>query len=170
MGYRAKKAVVAASLLALSTAFETVSKRSPEMRAEIARWNDGRAFAMGVLPRGPAITMRNEGGRLRYAGPGYHDPDVKILFKNVDNALLPLTGRIGADIAFVQHRAALHGEVAHGMQTSRALAIVQTYLLPGFILRRTFKRPPRLSARQWFLKAWVMGTLPFGMAVNFAKR
>ena len=170
MGYRAKRAVVATSLLALSAAFETVSKRSPEMRAELARWDDGHAFALGVLPRGPAITMRKEGGRLRYAGPACRDADVKVLFKNVDNALLPLTGQIGADMAFIQHRAALHGEVAHGMWTSRALAIVQTYLLPGFILRRTFKRPPRLTARQLMLKAWVMGTLPFGMAVNVTKR
>jgi hypothetical protein len=39
------------------------------------------------------------------------------------------------------------------------MAVVQTYLFPGFILDKTFKRPPRLSVSQLALKAKIMGLL-----------
>jgi len=163
MGYRAKKIVAQTSLLALATGFETVSKRAPELKAEIADWEEGRVFSLGVLPDGPSVSLRKEGDRIRYLGQGHGASRLRILFKNVDAALLPLTAQMGSHTAFCQHRAVLHGNVAEAMQTSRAMITVQTYLMPGFILKRTMKRPPKLTPRQYALKGWVWATLVAGL-------
>ena len=169
MVHAMKRVTVATSLLALGVAFEMLSKLSAGLKAEIADWEDGRVFSLGVLPEGPAISVRKEGGRLRYLGKGHRDSTLKILFKNVDCAFFPLTGQMGADTAFVQHRAILHGNVHEAMQLARAMSIVQTYLLPGFILKRTFKRPPKLTPAQYLLKARVLATLGFALALNVGK-
>lgn len=170
MAYRVKRAIVRSSLLALGVAFETVSKHDRGLKAEIAQWEDGRVFSLGVLPDGPAVTLRKSGDRVRYLGQGDGQSQLRILFKNVDAALPPLTGQMGSHTAFVQHRAILHGNVAEAMQTSRAIDMVQTYLIPGFILKRTMKRAPKLTLRQYVLKAWVLSTLPFGLLACSRRR
>jgi len=169
VGYVVKKSVVSTSLLALATAFEMVSKSDPELKKEIADWEDGRTFSMGVLPEGPAITLKKEGDRVVYMGKGIKNPKLTIYFKNVDAALLPLAGMMGAHTAFIQHRAILHGNIAEAMQTNRALAIVQNYLLPGIILKGITKRPPKMNASQLMLKAKVMALLGAGLAKNMIK-
>ena len=158
------------SLLALGVGFETVSKHDRDLKAEIADWEDGRVFSLGVLPDGPSVTLRKSGDRVQYVGQGDGPSQLRILFKNVDAALPPLTGQMGSHTAFVQHRAILHGNVAEGIQASRAMDMVQTYLIPGFILKRTMKRPPKLTLRQYVLKAWVWSTLAFGLLACSRRR
>jgi len=167
--YQLKKFVVSASLLALGSAFEIVSKRERKLRAEIANWEEGRVFLLGVLPNGPSMVLKKEAGRIRYLGTRSDNAEPKILFKNMDCAFLPLTGLMSADIAFVQHRAILHGSVGSAMETSRAMAIVQSYLLPGLLFGWLYKRPPKFSLGQYLLKAWVLAALLPRMAVNLAK-
>jgi hypothetical protein len=159
ISYQVKKIVVETSLLALAAAFEIVSKHAPEMKAELADWEDSRIFSLGVLPNGPAISLQKKGSEIHYLGKGYHNPQLKILFKNLDSAILPFTGQIGSHIAFVQRRAILQGNVGEAMQISRAMAIVQSYLMPGLVFDKIFKRPPKLTPAQLFLKARVMAML-----------
>lgn len=156
-------------MLALGTAFEIVSKSDRGLQAEIAQWEEGRVFSLAVLPDGPLILLKNESGRIRYLGSRPHDSQPKILFKNMDCALMPLTGMMSADMAFVQHRAILEGNVGEGMEVSRAIAIVQSYLLPGLILKRVCKRVPRFTPGQMLLKIWVLATLLPRMAANLRK-
>jgi len=170
MRYRIKRAIVRTSLLALGVGFETVSKHDRDLKAEIADWEDGRVFSVGVLPDGPSVTLRKSGDRIQYLGQGDGPSRQRVLFKNVDAALLPLTGQMGSHTAFVQHRAILHGNVAEAMQASRAMDMVQTYLMPGFVLKRTMKRPPKLTLRQYVLKAWVLSTLAFGLLACLRRR
>lgn len=169
MSYQVKKTVVETSLQALAAAFEIVSQSAPEMKAELADWEDGRVFSLGVLPNGPAVSLQKKGSEIRYLGKGYHNPQLKILFKNLDSAILPFTGQIGSHIAFVQRRAILHGNVGEAMQISRAMAIVQSYLMPGLVFSKIFKRPPKLTPAQLFLKARVMVTLGLGIIKNMGK-
>ena len=169
VSYQAKKAVVETSLLALAAAFESVSQHAPEMKAELADWEDGRIFSLGVLPNGPAISLQKKGSEIHYLGKGYQNPTLKILFKNLDAAILPFTGQIGSHIAFVQRRAILHGNVGEAMQISRAMAIVQSYLMPGLVFNKIFKRPLKLTPAQLFLKARVMATLGLGIIKNMRK-
>ena len=169
LAYKTKRAVVSTSLLALATAFETLSKHCPELQAEIANWEDGRVVTLGVLPGEPAISIKKEGDRIVYLGKGVKDPNLAIFFKNMDSAILPLTGQMGSHTAFVQHRAILHGNIYEAMQMNRAMAIVQGYLMPGFIMKKISKRPPKMSASQLMLKARLMATLTFGLIMNAGK-
>lgn len=170
ISYTIKKLIVGTSLLALATAFEIVSKWDEKLRTEIEDWEEGRIFSLGVMKSGPAITLQKTGIRIRYLGHNPTDADPKILFKNMDCALLPLTGMMSADVAFVQHRAILHGRVSAAMEVSRAMGIVQGYLLPGFMFGRLYKRPPTFTGKQYILKAWVLTTLLPCMAVTLLKR
>ena len=168
--YRLKKLVVGIALLSFGATIEKVSKKSPELKAELKDWPEGLVFALGVLPNGPAITMKHAGGVIRYLGRGYkEDPALKVLFKNVDSAFLPFTGQMGSHTAFIQHRAILHGSVVDGIKMSRAMGIVQCFLLPGIVLKRIFKTPPRLAPKQMILKAEVYATMGIGMALNAFK-
>lgn len=167
--FKAKRTVVRTSLLALAAAFEMVSRQSPEMKAELAEWDSGRVFTVGVLPEGPFITMRKESDGLHYLGTGPQDADLRMLFKNVDSALMALTGMIGAHTAFAEHRAIIHGSLYEAMQINRAMAIVQKFLMPGPVLKRITKRPPAMSAKDYVIKARVMAGLTPAMLTKARK-
>jgi hypothetical protein len=169
LAYRLKKAVVGIALLALGGTFERVSKHSAELKEEIKDWKKGIVISLGVLPKGPAISLKEENGTIRYLGRGYQKPDVKILFKNMDSAFLPFTAQMGSHIAFVQHRALLHGNVVDGIKANRAMGIVQAYLLPGIVFGKVFKVPPKLTFKQKLLKLQVYLMMGLDMVLNAAK-
>ncbi len=154
--HQAKLGVARTALVALGVGFEFLSRHSEEMQREIADWEEGRTLAIGVLPRGPRVTIRKGGRQLEMlGGDAYHadGAELKVMFKNVDAALLVLTGRIGAHTAFAEHRALVHGEIAKAMQANRAMAIVVKYLFPGVMLRSITRRMPVFSASELLLKA-----------------
>ncbi len=156
---RLKASTCSISLLALGATFELTSQYVEEMKQEIADWEDGRKVGIGVLPEGPYITIQKQGDRLRYLGTGLIDPDISILFKNLDSAILIFTGMLGAPQAVAENRVCTHGENSMAMQVTRSMAIVQTYLFPSLITSRTFKRPPILTGKQLATKGMIMGLL-----------
>lgn len=157
---RGTKSVTARiSLLALGVTFELASKYVAEMQEEIADWEDGRNVGIGVLPKGPYITIRKEGDRIKYLGSGLIEPEISILFKNLDSSILIFTGQLGSPQAVAENRICVQGATYKAMQVTRAMAIVQTYLFPGIILKNTFKRPPKLNGEQLAIKAKIMGLL-----------
>ena len=168
-GYRVKRSVVRTSLLALGTAFEMVSKNCPELQAELAAWEEGRTVSMGVLPDGPAMALRKESDHVNYLGQGDHGATLKFLFKNMDSAFTVLTGQIGSDQAFAEHRAIVHGSLSEAMEMNRALALVQKYLMPGLILNKTMKRPPQMSGPDWMIYTKLMLTLTPSLVMNWSK-
>ncbi|MBL7203906.1 MAG: hypothetical protein ISS63_06180 [Desulfobacteraceae bacterium] len=146
-------------LTVIGVAFEEVSKRVPELKGEIAGWDEGRRCAMGVLPKGPYISLEKSGDRILYLGKGLMSPDVTFLFKNLDSAVLVLTAQMSAHQAMAECRILLDGQVSYGMEMNRALAIVETYLFPQFILNKIFKRKPQLSLYQLITKGTVYAAL-----------
>ena len=166
MSYKAKRFVARTSLVALSVAFDMVSKHSAELKRELAVWEDGRLFSLGVLPNGPAFLLKKEGDRIRYVGEGQNDAEIKILFKNIDSALLLTTCRMGSHTAFAQHRSIVHGDITRAVQISRAMNIVQPYLVPGFVLKRISKQAPKLTTAQVLFKARFLATLPVAMLLS----
>lgn len=164
--YMAKEAVAATSLLALGTAFELASRLSVDIKKEIAQWEDGFTFCLGVHPDGPYMTARKEGNAVKFLGMDKIDPDVAIIFKNLDSALMVFTGGIGNATAGAQKRFAILGNVTLAMQLNRVLCLVQMFLLPGIILNKTFKRPPKLSFSQLLVKGGVMAGLTPVLALN----
>jgi hypothetical protein len=165
---KAKRALAGVSLLALGVTFDLTSRYVPEMQDEISDWEDGRRVAIGVLPAGPTITIQKSGNRIQYLGLKKVDPDLSILFKNLDSAVMIFTAQLGAPWAVAENRVCVQGDNYKAMQVTRAMAIVQTYLFPGFLLNNIFKRPPVLSASQLATKAKIMGLLtPKLIAASF---
>jgi len=139
-------------LTVIGVAFEEASKRVPELQREIASWNEGRRCGMGVLPRGPHILLEKRANRIHFVGKEPSDADVRFLFKNLDAAVLVLTAQMSSHQAMAECRILLDGQIAYGMEMSRALAVVETYLFPEFILARILKRVPRLNAHEMIIK------------------
>lgn len=159
MTYKAKRALVTTSLAALGAAYEILSKHSRALQLETAEWEDGRTFSIGVLPRGPAITIRKEGDRLVCLGRGDHDAPIKLLIKNMDSAVLMMTGKCPMFTATAERRVVIHGAIDVATQIGRTLEIVQSFLFPGFMLKHLSKRVPTFSRQELLLKARLYATI-----------
>ncbi len=166
---KSKYEIIDITLTVIGVAFEAVSKYAPDLKREIIRWDDGRRCALGVLPRGPFITIEKREDRIYYLGKRSVDPHVTFLFKNLDSALLVLTAQMSAHQALAESRILLDGQVSHGMEMNRALAIVETYLFPQFILDRIFKRPPVLNIYQLAAKGFVYAAMGPALVKNGLK-
>jgi hypothetical protein len=169
VSYEAKKMLVASSLRALGVMFELVSEHSPELATELADWEEGRVVGLGVLPNGPAISLLKQQERIRFLGTGLQNPAIGILFKNMDSAVMTFSGQIGAHMASIEHRAVVHGNVVHAMQTVRAMNIVQKFLMPTLLLNRTTKKPVRLSRTELRTKARVLAGLVPRLVTTFGR-
>lgn len=156
-------------LTVIGVGFEEVSKRVPELKGEVAAWSEGRRCAMGVLPKGPYITLEKRGDSIFYLSKGLKSPDVTFLFKNLDSAVLVLTAQMSAHQAMAECRILLDGQISYGMEMNRALGIVQTYLFPQFILDRIFKSRPRLTLYQLAIKGTVYTSLLPALVKNGLK-
>ena len=127
--YRAKAAVASTALVALGVAFEDPEPRdSDEMQREIADWPEAAPLPWAYCRTDPP--WRYAGGRLTLLGRGDQGAPLKVLFKNVDSALLVLTGLISAHQAFAENRAIVHGPLDETMQANRAMAIVGEIPVP----------------------------------------
>jgi hypothetical protein len=156
---KSKYMMVDTTLTVIGSAFEVVSKMSPEMQAEIADWNDGRKCGVGVLPNGPFITLQKKKDQIIYLGKGRQEADVTFLFKNLDSAVMLFTAQMSAHQAAAECRILIDGVNSYAMELNRALSIVETYLFPGIILKMIFKRPPRLTTKQQISKGRILAAL-----------
>jgi hypothetical protein len=164
--YQAKKMVVKTALLAVGVTFELAAKHCPDTRREIAGWSDNLVFSMGVLPDGPYISVKKEGEGVRYLGAFMDNPDVAILFKNVDCAVMMFTGQIGTPVAASERRFLIRGNISESMRIARTLNWVQAYLFPSLITDHIFRRPVRLNARQLWIKSKIYAALTPGLLLK----
>ena len=166
---RSKYELIDMTLTVIGVAFEEVSKRAPDLKREISVWNDGRRCSLGVLPTGPYITLEKREDRIHYLGKRKIDPHMTFLFKNLDSAVLVLTAQMSSHQALAESRILLDGQVSYGMELNRALAIVETYLFPQFILNKIFKRPPTLNAYQLVTKGIIYAAMGPALLKNGLK-
>jgi len=189
--YRIKEFIIKMSLFLFGATFELVSKYSKELKKELGLWEEGRAFSLGIMNGGPAITVQKKGDRAVFVGMGHYNPKLSIYFKNVDGALLVFLGQvgrnkasskkptswldyfhlapIGSHMSSIEQRIFLHGDQAEAIQTVRAMNIVQKYLFPDFILKRSFKVPPTYTIEQLVVKGLVYCMLGLALAMNLPK-
>lgn len=168
--YKTKEIVSKTTLITLGVAFEIAAKYAQDVKEEISSWREGMVFTMGVLPNGPYMSVKKEGDRIRYLGTKKpEEMDLAILFKNFDAALLVFLGQIGTPTAAAQRRFIVQGNLSESSGVARALDMVQTYLFPGIILKKTFRRPPKLTPAQMLTKAKVYGLLAPVIVKNITK-
>lgn len=156
-------------MLSLGSAFELASKFVPEIKKELAGWDEGRRCAMQILPRGPAITFVKQGDRIKVVGKGVHHPDVAFMFKNLDAALPVFVGFQSTHEAMAQNKIMIQGDNACAQQFNRVIGLVLAYLFPVFAYRRLFKAAPKLGVRGVINKSKVYLMLVPQIIVNTIK-
>ncbi|HOY64472.1 MAG TPA: hypothetical protein PLK80_04555 [bacterium] len=169
LSYPVKSGIARVALLALAVGFEYLSRNCDKLKKEISTWEEGRVFALSVLSKGPSVVLRKENGAIRYIGGNLKDSEIVFYFKNIDSALMLFAGLIGAHTASAQHRTIVHGDIGIAMEVLRAMNIAQSYLYPGIVLKKTFKRAPKLSFSEQILKLKLMLALLPGIVAAYKK-
>ncbi len=129
------------------------------VKEEVATWKDNSIIMLKVDDFGPSIAFKKNGRRLNLIKVSeMENPDLAIYFKNIEAALLILTGQLGIAQAFAEHRYTLKGDVGFAMSFVRVLYIVEAYLFPQFITKKILKSmPDRDSSRFKIYKATIFG-------------
>lgn len=155
----ARRALIYTVLCLLGRAFQAAVALDPYVRRETAEWPEGTTIALRGEPSGRAVLLGIRGGAFRWLGFGDGDgADLVISFKSTAAASRVLTGRIGIDRAFAEHRFTLKGDLALAMSLVRCLNAVEAHLFPAFISRRILKRmPPRGASRLAIYLGTVIG-------------
>ena len=136
------KAYAALALGLVGRAFAVAHRVDPGLRRELADLPPGFSFALAVHPKGPRAALRmGEDGRLRYLGRGPESPDVLMRFQNLSAALAVLTFSASAFEVYAKGGFEVSGDLRSTMAFIRALGVLETLLLPGFLARKVLKRP-----------------------------
>jgi hypothetical protein len=169
MQSRAKFLLMDNMMLSLGSAFEVASRCVPEIKREIAGWNEGRRFAMQILPKGPAITLAKQGDRVRIVGKGVQASDVTFMFKNLDAAVPVFVGLQSTHEAMAQSKIMIQGDNAYAQEFNRAMSLVLANLFPVFAYKHLFKAKPKLGVKGLINKSKVYLLLVPQSVVNTIK-
>jgi len=140
-----KRAYVALMLWFVGRAIPAAARVDAAVKAEFDNLPDGFTFALGVLPRGPAMIVgKDDAGRVRYRGghPGGKKIDLWMKVKNLEGAILMFTFQESTAVATARNRLIVDGEVPAACAIVRVLDRVEVYLLPKVIARLAVKRYP----------------------------
>ena len=74
------------------------------------------------------------------------EPDLSVIFKSYESALLLVLGKIGVYEGYAQHRFIVKGDFIQGMHLVRILYYVEAYLFPKFISKKILKEMPELTS------------------------
>jgi hypothetical protein len=138
-----KKQIAQIVLWFLGRGFQACAQLDSTVKAEVAQWRDDYSVLIKVEANGPCLVMKKKNNMLCYYGKSEIDADLSIYFKNIEAALLVLTGRIGIAQAFAEHRFVVKGDIMESMSLVRCLNIVEAYLFPNFILKNILKKIPK---------------------------
>lgn len=152
---RAKFLLLENMMLSLGSAFEVASKCVPEIKKELADWDEGRRFTMLILPKGPAITLQKQGESVKIVGKSVVDPQVTLMFKNLDAAVPVFVGLQSTHEAMAQSKIMIQGDNVYAQEVSRAMTLVLSYLFPVFAYKHLFKAPPKLGMKGMMNKSKV---------------
>jgi hypothetical protein len=92
---------------------------------------------------------------------------VSILFKNLDSAMMVYTTYMGVTQASAENRALIKGDNARAMEVIRILDIIMTYLLPGIVLKKNFRRAPKLTYSQYIIMLRIYAALTPAIVKTF---
>ncbi len=150
-----KKLIVKTCFFVLGRSLQSASYFDATIRKEISRWREGYSIKMEVLPKGPVMTLKKEGGKLRYMGKKIQEADLVIRFKNLTSAFILMTPQIGIAQGFAQHRISVAGDLSDSIVFTRILNILMAYLYPSFISRKLLKEIPPLPYRKYYRRVYL---------------
>lgn len=146
-----KRLVARIVLWFLGRGIQAASTLDPIVQKEIESWDkESVTIMLKVNDFGPALSLRKVNNRLRMIGTKEIDnPVLAIYFKNIEGALLVLTGQLGIAQGFAEHRYIVKGDIGLSMSFVRILYIVESYLFPAFITRKILKQEPKKGSNSF---------------------
>lgn len=142
--FRLKTAIARTILWFLGRGFSASAVHDTRIQEELNGWVDEASILLKIGPHGPSISLVKHGSRLCFLGSRETGKEtIAIFFKNIDAALLVLTGRIGIARAFSEHRFTVCGDISFAMSVVRSMVLVETYLFPRFMAVNIMQRVPR---------------------------
>ena len=161
---RGKTLMVQAGLFLLGRALEAAAVLDPDVRREVATWNDPMTVMLHVHSRGPTMVLKKQDGVLRYAGARPVDADLTIFFKNLESAFLVFSAQMSSPQGSAEHRVSLKGDASQAMSLIRCMDIAQSYLFPKFIAQNVLKKVPPMTLKRAGVKAAILGVgIPVGL-------
>lgn len=139
----------------LGRAIEAASCVDEEVQREIKRMPECVSIALGVLPRGPTITLtKDERGRFVLEKRRGVKSALSIYIKSVEIAFLVFTFREGVITAAIRNRLIVQGDLALAVAFIRILNVLLVYLLPAGVTRKLLKRYPRWEKGRKMMGRW----------------
>ena len=140
--YHLKKTIVGIVFFFLWRALKSLYFMDSRVRREMNSWPEGFIIHMQASFTGPHLTFGMVSGKPARLS-SWHDAQVHIRFKTLDSAFRLVTGQLGVEQAYAQHRFVLSGDIASTMSFVRCVDIAEAYLFPAFITRRILRAVPR---------------------------
>lgn len=134
----------------LGRGFQCASLYDEGIKKELENIEENTVVMLKIEPFGPQMLMQKRGSKIIYiGGKETKRVDIAICFKNIDAALMVLTGQIGIDQAYAEHRFTLKGDIFSTMPLVRALYTVEAYLFPTFITKKILKSMPKRTTNRF---------------------
>ena len=152
---RFKTLVIKIVFFLLGRSFHSTSKLDPDIRREIAHWEEGFTFMMKIFPNAPRMTVEKRRGILKYRGSAPESADLIITFKSLESAFLLFTAQCGTCQGFAESRFIVNGDIPLAMSLTRCLNIIQGYLFPSLISRLILKRVPPMPLYKQLVRLYI---------------
>ncbi len=145
MGF--KQFVTGVGLKFLGKGLVSCSKIEKGIQKELEFYEDGFIIELKIFNSNRKVAVEKVGNKFIYLGSKYKKtPDLSIVFKSYESALLMVLGQIGVHEGYAQHRFIVKGDLIDSMPFIRILYYVEAYLFPKFISKKILKEMPELSS------------------------
>lgn len=111
---------------------------------------DGLIIRMMIKPSGPFIILKRAGDRIITLKDKTIKPDLDIQFKNIEGALLALTGIKSVATCFAEQRFLIFGDLNYGTAFVRIMNIIESYLFPKIWTAFLFDNQAPIRERNQF--------------------
>lgn len=142
-----KQFVTGVGFKLLGKGLASCSKIEKAVQKEIEFYEDGFIIELKVFNTNTKVAIEKAEDNFKYLGNKYRSiPDLSIIFKSYEAALLLVLGQIGVYEGYAQHRFIVKGDLIASMPFIRILYYVESYLFPKFISKNILKEMPELSS------------------------
>lgn len=127
---RFKKFIASFVFALLGRAIKTCYKLDSRVKNEFNAYPDDLIFRMNIMPDGPSLMMKKEKEDLIILKDSSIRPDLDIIFKSIEGALMALTGKKSVATCYSEQRFIITGDLAHGTRFVRIMNLVEANLFP----------------------------------------
>ena len=144
----------------LGKAIVFLSKYDKDIRKNLKNLNVD-TIKMNILGMDDFILLKKEKDRIKtIRKENKKSSKIEIFFKNIDSAFLLMTGQLGPEQGFWEHRIFLRGNISDALIFTEILKRVEAILFPGFFHKNLFKTKPKLKLKDYILRIGLYLLIP----------